>query len=69
MTAEAKLEFDCDRVGQDNFDIRKVIPGYETLRDMATSLSSVNIKSLARLLVIGSGTEIKLGNFCQQEPG
>lgn len=67
MTAEA-IEFDRDRASQYDLDIRKAIPGYEALHDMAQSLLAKSLPSSAQLLVIGSGTGMELVNFCQDHP-
>ncbi len=64
----AEIKFDRDRANQYNLDIRKAIPGYESLHGMAQSLLQSNLSKSARLLVIGSGTGMELINYCQQNP-
>ena len=67
MTAES-IEFNQERANQYDFDIRKAIPGYESLHDMAQSLLENNLSPSANLLVIGSGTGMELINYGQQNP-
>lgn len=61
--AEAKIEFDRDRATQYDLDIRKAIPGYESLHGMTQSLLQTSLSSLARLLIVGSGTGMELVNY------
>ncbi|MDJ0567898.1 MAG: methyltransferase domain-containing protein [Pleurocapsa sp. MO_192.B19] len=69
MTAEAKIEFDRNRANQYNLDIRKAIPGYEALHNMAQSLLQTSLTASARLLIVGSGTGMEIINYAEQEPG
>ena len=62
------IEFDRDRANQYDLDIRKAIPGYESLHAMAQSLLQTSLNESARLLVVGSGTGMELINYCQQNP-
>ena len=64
MTAE-EIEFDRERAGQYNLDIRKAIPGYEALHSMAQSLLETSLSPTAKLLVVGSGTGMELINYCR----
>lgn len=66
--AEAKVEFDRERAEQYDLDIRKAIPGYESLHSMAHSLLQTSLDEDARLLVVGSGTGMELINFAQLNP-
>jgi tRNA (cmo5U34)-methyltransferase len=68
MASEEKIEFDRERANQYDFDIRKAIPGYEALHSMALSLLQVNLSSIAKLLVVGSGTGMELVNYSKQNP-
>jgi tRNA (cmo5U34)-methyltransferase len=68
MTTKAKIEFDRDRASQYNLDIRKAIPGYQALHDMAQILFQASLQTSARLLVVGSGTGMELLDYCQQNP-
>ena len=65
---EATIEFDRDRANQYDLDIRKAIPGYESLHDMAYSLLQTSLSESARLLVVGSGTGMELVNYSQLNP-
>jgi tRNA (cmo5U34)-methyltransferase len=60
---EAKIEFDRDRATQYDLDIRKAIPGYESLHGMAQSLLQTSLSGSAKLLIVGSGTGIELVNY------
>lgn len=68
MTAETEIKFDRDRAEQYDLDIRKAIPGYESLHGMAQSLLQTSLSNSARLLVVGSGTGMELISYCQQNP-
>jgi tRNA (cmo5U34)-methyltransferase len=68
MTA-AKIEFDRDRATQYDLDIRKAIPGYESLHSMAQSLLQTSLNKSAKLLIVGSGTGMELVNYSQLNPG
>ncbi len=48
---EAKIEFDRERANQYDLDIRKAIPGYESLHGMTQSLLQTSLSKSARLLV------------------
>ena len=63
-----KIEFDRDRANQYDLDIRKAIPGYESLHAMAQNLLQTSLDKSAKLLVVGSGTGMELVNYCQQNP-
>ena len=65
---EAKIEFDRERAEQYDLDIRKAIPGYESLHGMAHSLLQTNLGEASRLLVVGSGTGMELINYAQLNP-
>ena len=65
---EAEIEFDRDRANQYDLDIRKAIPGYESLHGMAHSLLQTSLNKSARLLVVGSGTGMELVNYAQLNP-
>ncbi len=65
---EAKIEFDRERANQYDLDIRKAIPGYESLHGMVYSLLQTGLSESARLLVVGSGTGMELVNYCQLNP-
>ena len=65
MTA-SKIDFDLERANQYNLDIRKAIPGYEALHDMAQSLLETNLSSTANLLIVGSGTGMELINYSRK---
>lgn len=65
----AKIEFDRDRAIQYDLDIRKAIPGYESLHGMTQSLLQTNLNESARLLIVGSGTGMELVNYSQLNPG
>ena len=64
MTAE-EIEFDRERAGQYDLNIRKAIPGYEALHSMAQSLLETSLSPTAKLLVVGSGTGMELINYCR----
>jgi tRNA (cmo5U34)-methyltransferase len=66
---EAKIEFDQDRATQYDLDIRKAIPGYESLHGMAQSLLQTSLSESAKLLIVGSGTGMELVNYSQLNPG
>ena len=66
--AKVTIEFDRDRANQYDLDIRKAIPGYESLHDMAQSLLQTGLNDSARLLVVGSGTGMELINYAMQNP-
>jgi tRNA (cmo5U34)-methyltransferase len=68
MTA-AKIEFDRDRATQYDLDIRKAIPGYESLHSMAQSLLQTSLSKSAKLLIVGSGTGMELVNYSQLNLG
>jgi tRNA (cmo5U34)-methyltransferase len=61
--AEAKIEFDRDRATQYDLDIRRAIPGYESLHGMAQSLLQTSLNVSAKLLVVGSGTGMELVSY------
>jgi len=65
---EATIEFDRERANQYDLDIRKAIPGYESLHAMTHSLLQNSLSASAKLLVVGSGTGMELINYCQQNP-
>ena len=65
---ETKIVFDRDRANQYDLDIRKAIPGYESLHGMAHSLLQTNLSESAKLLVVGSGTGMELVNYGQLNP-
>lgn len=67
MTAES-IKFNQERADQYDFDIRKVIPGYEALHDMAQGLLENSFSSSANLLVAGSVTGIEPMNYGWQNP-
>ena len=60
---EGKIEFDRDRAKEYDLDIRKAIPGYEALHDMAYSLLQIETDRSAKVLVVGSGTGMELINY------
>ena len=62
------IEFDQERANQYDFDIRKAIPGYEALHDMAQSLLENSLSSSANLLVVGSGTGMELVKYSRKNP-
>ncbi|MEM8720029.1 MAG: class I SAM-dependent methyltransferase [Cyanobacteria bacterium P01_G01_bin.39] len=64
---EAKIEFDRDRAQQYDLDIRKAIPGYESLHSMAHSLLQTSLDEAA-ILVVGSGTGMELVGYAQSNP-
>lgn len=66
--AEAKIEFDRDRATQYDLDIRKAIPGYESLHGMTQSLLQTSLSKSARLLIVGSGTGMELVNYSKLNP-
>lgn len=66
--SEAKIEFDRDRATQYDLDIRKAIPGYESLHGMAYSLLQTSLGESARLLIVGSGTGMELVNYSKSNP-
>ena len=66
--AEATIEFDRERANQYDLDIRKAIPGYESLHAMAQSLLQTSLNESAKLLVVGSGTGMELINYIEQNP-
>ena len=65
---EATIKFDRDRANQYDLDIRKAIPGYESLHAMAQSLLQTGLSKSANLLVVGSGTGMELINYIEQNP-
>lgn len=65
---EATIEFDRDRADQYDLDIRKAIPGYESLHGMAHSLLQTSLNKSARLLAVGSGTGMELISYSQLNP-
>jgi tRNA (cmo5U34)-methyltransferase len=67
MTA-AKIEFDRDRASQYDLDIRRAIPGYESLHGMTQSLLQTSLSKSARLLIVGSGTGMELINYSKPNP-
>ncbi len=66
MAAEAKVEFDRERASQYNLDIRKAIPGYEALHNMAESILATNLPTAADVLIVGSGTGMELISYAQK---
>ena len=62
------IEFDRDRASQYDLDIRKAIPGYESLHAMAQSLLQTSLSESARLLIVGSGTGMELISYARQNP-
>ena len=68
MTEDRKIDFDRDRAYRYDLDIRKAIPGYEALHDMAQSILAGQLPTSASLLVVGSGTGMELINYCQKCP-
>jgi tRNA (cmo5U34)-methyltransferase len=66
--AEAKIEFDRDRATQYDLDIRKAIPGYESLHGMTQSLLQTSLSKSAKLLIVGSGTGMELVNYSKHNP-
>ena len=62
------IEFDRERANQYDLDIRKAIPGYESLHAMAQSLLQTSLNESANLLVVGSGTGMELINYMEQNP-
>jgi tRNA (cmo5U34)-methyltransferase len=66
--AETKIEFDRDRASQYDLDIRKAIPGYESLHGMTQSLLQTSLSKSARLLIVGSGTGMELVNYSKPNP-
>jgi tRNA (cmo5U34)-methyltransferase len=67
MTKEV-IEFDRERANRYDPNIRKAIPGYEALHDMAQTLLHLSLPVSAKLLVVGSGTGMELINFCTKNP-
>ncbi|MEL6442047.1 MAG: methyltransferase [Cyanobacteria bacterium J06621_8] len=65
---EAKIEFDRERAEQYDLNIRKAIPGYESLHGMAHSLLKTSLGETANLLIVGSGTGRELIEYAQQNP-
>ncbi|PSB11348.1 class I SAM-dependent methyltransferase [Pleurocapsa sp. CCALA 161] len=65
---EAKIEFDRERASQYDLDIRKSIPGYESLHGMTQSLLQTSLSKSARLLIVGSGTGMELVNYSKPNP-
>jgi tRNA (cmo5U34)-methyltransferase len=65
---EAKIEFDRERANQYDLDIRKAIPGYESLHGMTQSLLQTSLSKSARLLIVGSGTGMELVNYSKPNP-
>lgn len=65
---EAKIEFDRERATQYDLDIRKAIPGYESLHGMAQSLLQTSLSGSAKLLIVGSGTGMELVNYSKVNP-
>lgn len=60
---KAEIKFDRDRATQYDLDIRKAIPGYESLHDMSYSLLQTSLSVSAKLLIVGSGTGMELINY------
>lgn len=67
MSREA-IEFDRERANRYDLDIRKAIPGYEALHNMAQTLLHLSLPTSARLLIVGSGTGMELINCCKKNP-
>ncbi|MEN9869770.1 MAG: hypothetical protein RLZZ171_753, partial [Cyanobacteriota bacterium] len=53
---------------QYDLDIRKAIPGYESLHGMTQSLLQTSLSTSARLLIVGSGTGMELVNYSKPNP-
>ncbi|MGD1918718.1 MAG: class I SAM-dependent methyltransferase [Pleurocapsa sp.] len=68
MTAEQKIEFDLERASKYDLDIRKAIPGYESLHDMAQHLLKAALSPSADILIVGSGTGMELISYSQRNP-
>jgi tRNA (cmo5U34)-methyltransferase len=69
MTNEER--FDAERAGKYDEWIRKTIPGYEALHDMAMFFIKTgmeNIPENPRLLIAGSGTGMELSYFAGENP-
>lgn len=66
---EATIKFDREKATNYDLDIRRAIPGYESLHGMAQSLLQNSLGESARILVVGSGTGMELISYSQQNPG
>lgn len=67
MTQEP-ITFDRERANKYDIDIRKAIPGYEALHEMAYTLLEMNVSQQSEVLVTGSGTGMEMINLCQRNP-
>ncbi|MGK7938470.1 MAG: class I SAM-dependent methyltransferase [Xenococcaceae cyanobacterium] len=67
MTQEP-IKFDRERASKYDLDIRKAIPGYEALHEMAYTLLEKNSSQQSHVLVTGSGTGMEIINLCQRNP-
>lgn len=63
--------FDEERSGRYDAWIRKTIPGYESLHDMAMFFIKTGMKNAPenpRILIVGSGTGMELSYFAERNP-
>ena len=67
MTQEP-IKFDQERASKYDLDIRKAIPGYETLHEMAYTLLEKSSSQQSNVLITGSGTGMEIINLCQRNP-
>lgn len=65
MTQEP-IKFDRERSSKYDLNIRKAIPGYEALHEMAYTLLEMNASQESQVLVTGSGTGMEILNLCQR---
>ena len=68
MTQAEPIKFDRERASNYDIDIRKAIPGYEALHEMAYTLLEINANQQSQVLVVGSGTGMEIINLCQRNP-
>jgi tRNA (cmo5U34)-methyltransferase len=63
--------FDAERAGRYDEWIRKTIPGYEALHDMAMFFIETGMEDAgrSRLLIVGSGTGMEISHFAERNPG
>lgn len=66
---DLEQRFGGERVHEYDRGIRKALPGYEALHDVAGSLLRSDLDERARLLVVGSGTGTEILGLGEHNPG
>lgn len=66
--SQEPIKFDRERASKYDLDIRKAIPAYEALHEMAYTVLEINTNQDSQVLVTGSGTGMEIINLCQRNP-